>query len=129
VILDEGQKIKNHKSQGYQAAVGLQACHRLVLSGTPMQNNLTELWALFSYVEPGLLGNLEFFTQRFCSVIIKGGYKEATRLEQEMSKQCTQELRTLIQRHIIRRTKTQLKLMCNLPDRNEYILFCQMTPA
>jgi len=61
-----------------------------------MQNNLTELWSLFSYVEPGLLGSLEFFTQRFCSVIIKGGYKEATKLEQEMSKQCTQELRTLI---------------------------------
>jgi DNA excision repair protein ERCC-6 len=43
-----------------------------------MQNNLTELWSLFSYVEPGLLGDLEFFTQKFCSVILKGGYKDAS---------------------------------------------------
>jgi SNF2 family DNA or RNA helicase len=91
-----------------------------------MQNNLTELWSLFSYVEPGLLGDLEFFTKKFCQVIIKGGYQGASEFEQESSKQCTQELRQLIQKHILRRTKKQLAKDCKLPDRNEYIVFCSL---
>ena len=50
VILDEAQRIKNWKSQAYKAAVNLCSAHRLVLSGTPMQNNLQELWSLFSFL-------------------------------------------------------------------------------
>jgi DNA excision repair protein ERCC-6 len=70
--------------------------HRLVLTGTPMQNNLQELWALFSFVEPGLLGELEFFTKKFCQVILKGGYTGASQFEQETARQATEELRSLI---------------------------------
>lgn len=85
-VLDEGQKIKNHKSLLYQAVLEVKSQNRLVLTGTPMQNNLTELWSLFSYVEPGLLGDLDFFTKNFCQVIIKGGYQGASFFEQEASK-------------------------------------------
>jgi SNF2 family DNA or RNA helicase len=53
-----------------------------------MQNSLQELWSLFSFIQPGLLGELDFFEKKFCEVILKGGYSNATRMEQELSKQC-----------------------------------------
>lgn len=101
--------------------------HRLILSGTPMQNNLQELWSLFHFVQPGLLGELSYFEHQFCKTIIKGGYSNATDVEKETSRQCLNELRDIIQSHILRRTKKQLKIECKLPDRNEYIVFCNLT--
>jgi DNA excision repair protein ERCC-6 len=88
IILDEAQKIKNKKSYVYNASIGLESKHKLILSGTPMQNSLQELWSLFSFIQPGLLGELDFFEKKFCEVILKGGYSNATRMEQELSKQC-----------------------------------------
>jgi DNA excision repair protein ERCC-6 len=101
--------------------------NRLILSGTPMQNNLQELWSLFHFVQPGLLGELDYFENQFCKTIIKGGYTNATDVEKETSRQCLNELRDIIQGHILRRTKKQLQVECNLPDRNEYIVFCNLT--
>ena len=79
-ILDEAQKIKNSKSQVYAAAIGLKAHHKLVLSGTPLQNNLQELWSLFSFVQPGLLGDLPFFEKKFVATIMAGGFSKATEM-------------------------------------------------
>jgi DNA excision repair protein ERCC-6 len=129
VILDEAQKIKNSESLVHKAVMGLNAEHRLILSGTPMQNSLQELWSLFNFVQPGLLGQLDFFEHQFCKTIIKGGYTRASEVEKETAKQCLQELRELIQGHILRRTKKQVKIECDLPERNEYIVFCNLTQA
>ena len=129
VILDEAQKIKNSESLVHKAVMGLSAEHRLILSGTPMQNSLQELWSLFNFVQPGLLGQLDFFEHQFCKTIIKGGYTRATAVEVETSKQCLGELREIIQGHILRRTKKQVKIECDLPERNEYIVFCNLTQA
>lgn len=129
VLLDEAQKIKNSDSQIHQVAIGLQADHRLILSGTPMQNSLSELWSLFDFVQPGLLGEQDYFENTFCKAIMKGGYTNASKIEQQTAKECIDELRDLIQRHILRRTKKQLKFDCNLPERNEFIVFCNLTQA
>ena len=94
-----------------------------------MQNNLSELWSLFSFVQPGLLGELEYFENTFCKTIIKGGFTNASKVQQETSKECIIELRDIIKRHILRRTKKQLKFECELPDRNEFIVFCNLTQA
>lgn len=77
IILDEAQKIKNSATQIHQATLHLRADHRLILSGTPMENNLQELWALFNFVQPGLLGDLDYFEREFCKAIIRGGYTDA----------------------------------------------------
>ncbi|CDW73791.1 dna repair protein rhp26 [Stylonychia lemnae] len=127
IILDEAQKIKNSFSLTHQAAISIQADHKLILSGTPIQNNLQELWSLFHFVQPGLLGELDYFENTFCKAIIQGGYTNATKVQQETARQCVDELRLMIRRHILRRTKKQLKLDCKLPDRNEYIVFCNLT--
>ena len=64
-ILDEAQTIKNPRSQAHHAAVRLQAAHRLCLTGTPLENHLEELWSLFQFLGPGLLGDAEAFRRRY----------------------------------------------------------------
>jgi TATA-binding protein-associated factor len=64
-ILDEGHLIKNAKSKVSQSVKSMQAHHRLILSGTPIQNNLLELWSLFDFLMPGFLGNEAAFNERF----------------------------------------------------------------
>lgn len=104
-ILDEAQRIKNCKSQAYEAAINLQTANKLILSGTPMQNNLQELWSLFNFVEPNLLGNMQFFEKEFVDTIMKGGFSKATNIEKEKSQLCIRKLKQLILSHILRRTK------------------------
>ena len=76
VILDEAQAIKNSRSQASTAARSLSARHRLALSGTPVENNLGELWALFEFTHPGLLGHLHEFNRQFRDPIEKFGNEE-----------------------------------------------------
>jgi len=92
-----------------------------------MQNNLQELWSLFSFVQPGLLKELPWFEKEFCDVIMRGGFTNATALEVEMSQVCITRLKTMILSHILRRTKKQLRLECNLPERKENIVICPMS--
>ena len=60
-ILDEAQKIKNCGTQIHQASLDVRAQNKLILSGTPIENSLSELWCLFNFVQPGLLGEKEYF--------------------------------------------------------------------
>ena len=104
-VLDEAQAIKNAQSKRSQAAMGLQADFRLIATGTPLENHLGELWNLFRFINPGLLGSQESFTQRFANPIEQGdaGARRA--------------LRTLIQPFILRRLKSQV--LEELPARTE----------
>jgi DNA excision repair protein ERCC-6 len=61
-----------------------------------MQNSLSELWSLFNFIQPGLLGELDFFENTFCKTIIKGGYTNATEIQRETSHECLIELREMI---------------------------------
>ncbi|MNR06002.1 hypothetical protein D3C85_1220560 [compost metagenome] len=105
VVLDEAQAIKNAGTKRAQAVMDLQAGFRLAASGTPVENHLGELWSLFRFLNPGLLGSQERFAQRFGNPIERGdkGAKKA--------------LKALIQPFILRRTKTQV--LDELPPRTE----------
>ncbi|MCE1245525.1 MAG: SNF2 family helicase [Firmicutes bacterium] len=115
VILDESQAIKNPLSQRARAARHLNCEHRLVLTGTPVENNTLELWSQFSFINPGLLGNLDYFKNEFANPI-----------EKSRDESTSSVLRKIVFPFILRRTKTQVAK--ELPPRTERILYCDMEP-
>ena len=78
VVLDEGHKIKNPRCQVTEAVKAVEASNRLILSGTPIQNSLEELWSLFDFIEPGALGSLGAFRGNYCAHIRKAGLAGAS---------------------------------------------------
>ncbi len=115
VILDEAQAIKNIATRRSQGAMSLRANFRLIMSGTPLENHLGELWNLFRFINPGLLGSLEQFNQRFAGPI-----------ERDRNAQVRQQLKKLIQPFILRRTKTQV--LQELPPRTEIPVYVELSP-
>jgi SNF2 family DNA or RNA helicase len=113
VVLDESQAIKNPMSQVAKASLLLQSKNRLALSGTPVQNNTFDLYAQMNFLNPGMLGSMEFFRNEFATPIDK--------LQEEDAKK---HLRKLIHPFLLRRTKEQVAP--DLPDKNEMVLFCEM---
>ncbi|MEO5995276.1 MAG: SNF2-related protein [Chitinophagaceae bacterium] len=113
VILDESQAIKNPASKVTRAAGLLKAKNRLCMSGTPLQNNTFDIFAQMNFLNPGMLGSLEFFRQEFALPIDKLG--EPDRKD---------HLRKLLFPFILRRTKEQVAK--DLPEKTETILFCEM---
>jgi DNA excision repair protein ERCC-6 len=81
VVLDEGHKIRNPDAQATLAAKRIPTPHRLALTGSPMQNNLKELWSLFDYVYPSKLGTLPDFMANFAVPITQGGYSNASEVQ------------------------------------------------
>lgn len=113
VVLDESQAIKNPASKVTKAACLLNAKHRLCMSGTPLQNNTFDVFAQMNFLNPGMLGSIEFFRQEFAIPIDKLG--EVDRKE---------HLRRLLYPFILRRTKEQVAK--DLPEKQEMILWCEM---
>jgi non-specific serine/threonine protein kinase len=113
VILDESQAIKNPSSKVTKAACLLNAKHRLCMSGTPLQNNTFDVFAQMNFLNPGMLGTMEFFRQEFAIPIDKFG--EADRKD---------HLRKILYPFILRRTKEQVAK--DLPEKQEMILWCEM---
>lgn len=113
VVLDESQAIKNPASKVTKAAGLLRAKHRLCMSGTPLQNNTFDIFAQMNFLNPGMLGSMEFFRQEFAIPIDKLG-------EQDRK----DHLRKLLFPFILRRTKEQVAK--DLPEKIETILFCEM---
>ena len=114
VVLDESQYIKNPSSNIYRAVSRLKSKHRLALTGTPVENSLTDLWTQLSFVNPGLLGSLIFFKREFARPIEKN-------YEEEKEKR----LRKIIQPFIMRRTKEMV--VKELPEVTEQIVYCDMS--
>ncbi|GAA4742051.1 DEAD/DEAH box helicase [Flavisolibacter ginsenosidimutans] len=113
VILDESQAIKNPTSKVTKAASLLNAKNRLCMSGTPLQNNTFDIYAQMNFLNPGMLGSVEFFRQEFAIPIDKFG-------EQEQK----EHLKKVLYPFILRRTKEQVAK--DLPDKTETVLFCEM---
>jgi SNF2 family DNA or RNA helicase len=115
LLLDEAQFVKNHQSQGYQCVKKLPAPFKLAITGTPMENNLMELWSLLSITAPGLFASPTRFTDYYRTPIEKG--KDAALLAQ---------LRRRISPLMLRRTKEQVAN--DLPDKQEQVIELELNP-
>ncbi len=113
-VLDEAQAIKNAETQRARAIQTLQAEFRLALTGTPVENYLDELWSLFSFVNPGVLGSRDGFQKRF-----------ARPIERDKDPNARQALRSLIRPFLLRRTKAAV--LSELPPRTEQTIAVEMT--
>lgn len=127
VILDEGHKIRNPDAQATLTVKQVATPHRLILSGSPLQNNLKELWSLFDFVYPGKLGTLPAFMEQFAVPITLGGYSNASEVQVATAFKCATILRDIINPYLLRRMKADVKTHLNLPEKNEQVLFCKMT--
>ncbi|KAE8280586.1 DNA excision repair protein ERCC-6 [Larimichthys crocea] len=127
VILDEGHKIRNPNAGVTTACKQFRTPHRFILSGSPMQNNLKELWSLFDFVFPGKLGTLPVFMEQFSVPITMGGYSNASPVQVQTAFKCASVLRDTINPYLLRRMKADVKANLSLPDKNEQVLFCRLT--
>ena len=127
VILDEGHKIRNPDAKITIVSKCFRTPHRLILSGSPIQNNLKELWSLFDFVFPGKLGTLEAFMENLSVPIVQGGYSNATDVQVQTAYKCACVLRDTIAPYLLRRLKSDVKMSLNLPGKNEQVLFCRLS--
>jgi superfamily II DNA or RNA helicase len=124
IVLDEAQSIKNFATKRSQAAMNLQAGFKIIATGTPIENHLGELWNLFRFINPGLLGSLDDFNTRFANAIERSGDAPADKLRQ---KNARLQLKKLIQPFILRRLKQDV--LKELPSRTEITLQVELSPA
>ena len=124
VILDEGHKIKNPSCSLTMLCKGFRNFHRLILSGTPIQNSLSELWSLIDFICPGLLGSQHVFDSEFAERINRAGYSNSSEIQVETAYQCAVQLRDLIAPYMLRRTKKDVNI--GIPDHQEKILYCEL---
>jgi SNF2 family DNA or RNA helicase len=116
VVLDEAQAVKNSLSRAAKAVRQLRAGHRVALTGTPMENRLTELWSIMDFLNPGLLGSSERFRTRYAIPIERHGQTEPA-----------ERLRAVTRPYILRRVKTDPSIIDDLPDKIEIKQYCQLT--
>jgi SNF2 family DNA or RNA helicase len=116
VALDEAQNIKNQAAKQTQAVRRLQTRYRVALTGTPVENRLSELWSIMHFLNPGYLGTATEFRTRFGTPIEK--YHDPARSEQ---------LKKLIQPFVLRHLKTDKSIIADLPEKNEMKVWCNLT--
>ncbi|MDX2148579.1 MAG: DEAD/DEAH box helicase [Planctomycetota bacterium] len=116
LVLDEAQYIKNPATKQSQAVRGFQADRRIALTGTPVENRLSELWSIMDFLNPGYLGSAAGFRTRF-----------AVPIERYHDKPKAEQLRGLIRPFILRRLKTDPLVVADLPDKVESREFCHLT--
>lgn len=114
IILDESQNIKNPSSKSYQAVKQLKSRYKLILSGTPVENSVNDLWTQMSFINPGLLGSQQFFLNEF-----------VTPIEKKKDEEKAKRLQALIKPFVLRRTKEQVAT--ELPPKTENLFYCKMS--
>lgn len=124
-VLDEGHKIRNPNTAITLYCKELRTHNRVILSGTPMQNNLTELWSLFDFIFPMRLGTLVNFRTQFEIPIKQGGYANASNLQVETAMRCAETLKEAISPYLLQRFKVDVA--ADLPKKSERVLFCKLT--
>ncbi|MFJ5790532.1 DEAD/DEAH box helicase [Lysinibacillus sp. NPDC093197] len=116
VVLDEAQNIKNMQTLQSRSIRKLHGSHHIALTGTPVENRLSELWAIFDFIHKGYLGSFGRFNEEFILPI-----------ERDESESHKQKLRAKIQPFLLRRTKRDPNLQLNLPDKQESHAYCALT--
>ena len=141
-VLDEGHKIRNPNAGESRPPLVLKCVtdgllaitlyskelrtpNRIILSGTPMQNNLIELWSLFDFIFPMRLGNLVDFKGQFEIPIRIGGYANASNLQIQTATKCAETLKDAISPYLLQRMKSDVA--ADLPKKTERVLFCKLT--
>jgi superfamily II DNA or RNA helicase len=114
-VLDEAQHIKNRQTQNAQAVKTIRATHRIVLTGTPLENSVLDLWSIFDFLMPGYLGVAQDFRERYEQPITK-----------EKDARAQSRLARRLKPFILRRLKTEVA--ADLPARLEQVAFCELTP-
>lgn len=125
VIADEGHKMKSPDAEITMTCKKFDTAHRIIVSGSPLQNHLKELWSLFDFVYPGKLGTLPVFQEQFVAPITIGAYSTASKGEVHTAYKCSLVLRDLISPYLLRRLKKDVAKQ--LPEKNEQILFVKIT--
>ncbi len=114
VILDESQNIKNPGSKSFKSVRALKSKYRLILSGTPVENSVGDLWPQLTFLNPGLLGSQAFFYEEYVQAIEKKKDEEKAR-----------KLQSIIKPFVLRRTKEQVA--AELPPKTEQVFYCDMS--
>lgn len=127
VICDEGHRLKNCENQTYQALTGLNCKRRILLSGTPIQNDLLEYFSLIHFVNKGILGTAQEFKRKFETPILRGRDSTASDSDHKKGMEKLQELAAIVNRCIIRRT--QALLTQYLPVKIEEVICVELTPV
>jgi SNF2 family DNA or RNA helicase len=116
VVLDEAQNIKNPETKQARAARSLKACFRIALTGTPVENNVGDLWSIMEFLNPGMLGSQTEFKRVFFVPI-----------QFQRDQEAAQRLKRLTGPFILRRLKTDKKVIADLPEKMEMKVFCTLT--
>ena len=116
IVLDEAQNIKNPKSAQAKAIFSLDAPYRIALTGTPIENRLMDLWAIFNYLNPGYLGTVTQFRRAYEIPIQRDSDEIKSRL-----------LHQLVHPFILRRLKTDRSIIDDLPEKQEQKVYCNLT--
>ncbi|KAI1398460.1 SNF2 family N-terminal domain-containing protein [Hypoxylon fuscum] len=124
-VLDEGHKIRNPNSAVTMYCKELRTPNRVILSGTPMQNNLVELWSLFDFIYPMRLGTLVDFRYEFEIPIKQGGHANASNLQIMTAEKRAEVLKDTISPYLLQRLKADVA--ADLPKKTEQVLFCKLS--
>lgn len=116
ICLDEAQNIKNAQTKQSTAVRSFPAKHRIALTGTPIENRLSELWSIYDFINPGYLGNLRAFTNRFIQAI-----------EKDHDEKKTADLQKLVKPFMLRRKKKDPAIQLDLPEKNEMKTYIHLT--
>ncbi|PWA61087.1 SNF2-related, N-terminal domain-containing protein [Artemisia annua] len=133
MILDEGHLIKNPSTQRAKSLLAIPCAHRIIISGTPIQNNLKELWALFNFACPELLGDKKCFKDKYEALILRGNDKNASDRDKRIGSAVAQDLRKCIQPYFLRRLKNEVfrddggSNTAKLSKKNEIIVWLKLS--
>lgn len=116
VVLDEAQNIKNAGTKQSSAVRSFPALHRIALTGTPIENKLSELWSIYDFITPGYLGSAKAFQDRFANAI-----------EKERNAERTADLQRMVRPFMLRRKKKDPAIQLDLPDKNEMKTYVHLT--
>lgn len=126
LLCDEGHRLKNGESQTFTALNGLNVDRRVILSGTPIQNDLMEYFSLLNFANPNLLGTRAEFRKQYELPILRGRDAAGTDADQQKGNERLAELLALVNKFIIRRTNDILSKY--LPVKYEHVVFCNLAP-
>lgn len=127
-VLDEAQRIRNPDAKITLAVKQIDCYCRVALSGSPIQNNLSELWSIFDFVAPGRLGTLPTFQEELAIPIEEGTKPRASFQQIQMSHRCAIVVRDLTAPFMLRRLKSDFSTDLQLSNKEEQVLFCQLSP-